>query len=112
MFEIFLLLIMISATFAAGAYYGRAEEQKIVAAIVADVKSVQPTGRASDGTFSQSAALFYGKKFLDAVGYDALYLLTAIDPELETAVIAAGELVRKRRIGGSLTDSQSDPEVV
>ena len=39
MFEIFLLLIMISATFAAGAYYGRAEEQKIVAAIVADVKA-------------------------------------------------------------------------
>ena len=74
--------------------------------------SVQPTGLASDGTFSQSAALFYGKKFLEAVGYDALYLLTAIDPELETAVITAGELVRKRRMGGSLTDSQSDPEVV
>ena len=62
--------------------------------------SVQPTGLASDGTFSQSAALFYGKKFLETVGYDALYLLTAIDPELETAVITAGELVRKRRMGG------------
>ena len=73
---------------------------------------VQPIGRASDGTFSQSVALFYGKKFLEAVGNDALYLLTAIDPELETAVITAGELVRKRRMGGSLTDSQSDPEVV
>ena len=53
-------------------------------------------------TISQSVALFYGNKFLGAVGEDALYLVTAmaIDPELETAVIDAGELVRKRRIGG------------
>ena len=61
---------------------------------------------------SAALSLFYGKKFLETVGKDALYLLTAIDPELETAVITAGELVRKRRMGGSLTDSQSDPEVV
>ena len=39
MVELFLMLIVIGATFAAGAYYGRAEEQKIVAAIVADVKA-------------------------------------------------------------------------
>jgi hypothetical protein len=50
----------------------------------------------------QSAALFYGKKFLESVGEDALYVrtTTAIDPELEKAVTDAGELVRKRRIGG------------
>ena len=43
--------------------------------------------------------LFYGKKFLEALGPEVMVLSTAIDYECEQAVIAAGTQLRNRRLG-------------